>query len=159
VAASAGSKNLQPARVTGTDGKSYPATHTGQPAATSSPATPLTDNDPPTDTPQPKTDALGHALTPEQAEAFGRRGELWEHKLALKTVRLTVVNACKGGDPLYAEINWTRIAADLEAAEAWIDLALPYARCPFCNDGCKNCLDRGWVGKPNYERAPKELKK
>ena len=74
-------------------------------------------------------------------------------------VKSTVTEARKRGDPLYAALNQNGLLADIRNARERLKAIRPYAVCPYCaGDGCKACLNRGWVGEFVYAQAPNDLK-
>ena len=109
--------------------------------------------------PDPVVDQLGQLVTGEIAEAFGRRDEVTRMMQALSQIKATVTEARKRGDPLYAALNQNGLLADIRNARERLKAIRPHAVCPYCaGDGCKACLNRGWVGEFVYKQAPDDLR-
>ena len=111
------------------------------------------------DEPAHVVDQLGHPVAGEIAEAFRRREDITQMMQALSQIKATVTEARKRGDPLYAALNQNGLLADIRNARERLKAIRPYAVCPYCaGDGCKACLNRGWVGEFVYAQAPNDLK-
>ena len=108
--------------------------------------------------PTQAVDQLGNPINGEIAEAFGRRHEITGMMRTLSEIKATATEARKEGDPLYAALNQNALLADLRNARERLKAIRPHAVCPYCaGDGCKACLNRGWVGEFVYAQAPKDL--
>ena len=111
------------------------------------------------DDPAQAVDQLGNPINGEIAEAFGRRRELTGMMQTLSQIKATVTEARRQDDSLYAALNQNGLLADLRNARERLKAIRPYAICPYCTgDGCKACLNRGWVGEFVYAQAPNDLK-
>jgi len=104
-------------------------------------------------------DQLGHEITGEIAAAFARRGEITSLMSAVTNLKSTVLRVAASNDPLFAALNVSKFQADCGNLHRALRAIRPHAVCPYCaGDGCRACLDRGWVGQFVYDAAPKEMK-
>ena len=104
-------------------------------------------------------DKLGQPIEGHIAEAFARSAELTAMMSALSKIKARIKKGRKEEDPLFADINFNSLDALLSNARTGIKKAVPYAKCPYCTDGCRACLGRGWVGEFMYRHAPEDTKK
>lgn len=115
---------------------------------------------PPPDEPEGPVDGRGRAVPPQLAELWNRRGECAELAGLVSRVRCAVRDAQNGGDPLFAELNFSSVSAHLDRAYAELDAAKPWCVCPMCQGiGCRACKDRGLMGQHRFETVvPRDLK-
>lgn len=63
-------------------------------------------------------------------------------------------------EPIGRFLHQQSIDTDLRNVWVALKFARPFAPCPYCSgDGCKVCLESGWLPKTKYENVPSELKK
>lgn len=150
-----------PYKRTGIDGKKYPAQQKPKPK--------VYFNDPPKAKPTPESpapndpvDQVGNPLPRKESIriAFQRRGEITELMTTVSRLKSHVLKVAENGDPLFAELIVSKFQADCGNLHRALRAIRPHAVCPYCNaQGCKACLNRGWVGEFTYEHAPKDMKK
>ena len=158
----------QHSRRTGTDGRTYKATHK---SSIDNDLPPETDDGPPPSTEPEKvplctssrtviSDGLGRKVTHAGlAEAIRRDQELIDLATAISRVKTTVLAAKERDDPLFHDIMASQFEVDCGNLHRTIQSARPYTVCPYCGgDECKACKGRGWVNKMTYEMAPPEMK-
>lgn len=122
-------------------------------------------DEPPPSTGNVPTDRVGNSLTDSDlVEIFNRDHELVELCTAVSRVKMTVLKAAEGNDPLYAAIHTGQFKADAENFRRQIDHIRPHAVCPYCKAiqpkraSCEACHGRGWVNAVIYKHAPSEKK-
>ena len=150
--------------VTSKDGRERPAhPKSGTPIDIS--AIPMGDGEPRA-RPEPAepADQVGTPITGGKresiVEALARRGEITDLMGLVSKIKTTVAAAKERGDPLFAEISMSNMQADCGNVRRALRAARPFAVCVYCSgDGCKACLDRGWMGEFAYKAcAASELK-
>lgn len=177
----------QPEKVTGTDGKTYPARKIRPPwevaavqgaqASTSIPTTPANrppagqtvSRPPPPATPPPtkaaiRTDEVGYPIPDHLLPLFDRAPEVQALLGQLSSVKGALKCADTAGDVLYSECNMQAALAGIQTAYDAIKATTPYAVCPWCHgtlsDECAGCGHRGVLGKFRWDTiVPRELKK
>lgn len=110
---------------------------------------------------QEPVDQVGNPLPRKESirTAFQRRGEITELMTTVSRLKSHVLKVQENDDPLFAELNVSRFQADCGNLHRALRAIRPHAVCPYCQaQGCKACLDRGWVGEFTYEHAPKDMK-
>ncbi len=170
-------------KVTGRDGKTYPATrqpsvngtHTKAPK-TAEPTTPDADpeeppsrepgddtdtEDPelPTEAPEIPTDEEGTPLPAQAVLAFDGLPTLRKHLKALDTFRKEL-EAAKS-EPWARWVHWPGILGSLKSARSSLFQGRPACVCPYCKGlqpDCRACQGHGFVSRVAYENAPPEMK-
>ncbi len=109
-------------------------------------------------------DATGYPLTAKSAKFWGRSDEVASMLRDIHGIEFKLKESKKHKDPLYSEINFNSIEADIERVESQLKLAIPHTVCPSCQgmlvETCKLCSGRGVISKFKWETSvPKELKK
>ena len=64
-------------------------------------------------------------------------------------------------DPLWGELNYSSVLANLDRVFAEITAAEPWCVCPMCQGiGCEACRGRGLMGKFRYDNVvPENIRK
>lgn len=157
---------------TGADGKKYPVpTRRPAPAASTigppppfrsqaeqSPAGP-----PPArpTAPEVPRDSLGRKIPEQIRHLWDRAAEVTAMLSALSRIRVAMKEAQEIGDLLFSEVSYSSVIAHLDQAYAGIQVAKPYAVCPFCQGhGCKACCKSGLLSKFRWDKTvPSDLKR
>jgi hypothetical protein len=176
-----------PEKVTGRDGKQYPAPSSGgkkdKGKAPKSRAELVEDQGPETDSttaeeaesghvpippppapekpkPRPPVDDVGRLIPDQVVPLWGRRQEVQDMLTALSRVRVALQKAQVTRDPLFSEVPFSSALAHLDQVYNAMQVAKPYAVCAFCQGhGCKVCGQRGLLGKFRWDTTvPKEHK-
>lgn len=115
---------------------------------------------PPPDEPDGPADGRGKPIPPQLAELWNRREEVQALATAVSRVRVAVRDAQNGGDPLFAELNFSSVSAHLDRAYAELDAAKPWCVCPMCQGiGCRACKGRGLMGRHRFDAVvPRDLR-
>ena len=114
-------------------------------------------------TPPVETDDTGYPI-PEKAMVFWERaGEVDSILGMVSGIKGRITKAQSDKDPLYAEVNFSGILADLDKLYSGVKLALPYATCIVCQgklpEKCKMCSGRGVISQFRWKTCvPKEFK-
>jgi hypothetical protein len=116
--------------------------------------------------PQPKTarlDGVKKPIPDHLLPLFDRGQEIQDILSDLSRIRGMLKRAEENGDPLFAEVNFNGVLAELQNVYAGIKSSAPYAVCPWCHGvitkGCRGCGGRGAIGEYRYNTTvPKELK-
>jgi hypothetical protein len=106
-----------------------------------------------------KQEKVEKELTPD--EVLSRRKSESEDILNPLLVKLNaLVKSVKSvmGKPVSAFLHEKEIDDVLKATRQTITRAMPYKICPYCGGKrCDGCRQQGWVTRPIWHRAPKEL--
>lgn len=156
---------------TGADGKKYPVpTRRPVPGAGSmGPPPPFRalPEQPPVGQPPPRPpapevprDSLGRKIPEQIRHLWDRAGEVNNMLSALSRIRVAMKEAQEIGDLLFSEVSYSSVIAHLDQAYAGIQVAKPYAVCPFCQGhGCKACCKSGLLSKFRWDKTvPRDLK-
>lgn len=107
-------------------------------------------------------DKEGFPIPADCAPLWKRRDEVQELLTTLSKIKSLIESSDKEKDPLYAECNFSTIAADLTNARRGIERALPYSICHNCwgklPAKCAICNGRGLISKFMFDRVPSEIK-
>lgn len=110
-------------------------------------------------------DDTGYPVPPELVNLWQRGSEVQQLLTSISRIKTAVSNGQKDKCPLYGEVNFSSVLADLANAYNGINRAKPYAVCPKCqgravtSKNCLMCKGRGIVSKLMYDRIPPEQKK
>lgn len=105
-------------------------------------------------------DSLGRHVPQDLAPLWHRRQEVQDILTAISRVRSAIRHAQESRDPLWAEVNFSAVLAQLDRVYTDVDATKPYVVCPMCQGiGCRACRERGLLGKFLYDTViPRELK-
>lgn len=150
--ATGGRLPMPPPMRTGRDGKRYPA------------PPPVKFGPPPTARkvqPAGPVDDVGRLVPRDLVPLWERKDEVNAMLTALSRIRGQIKEAQELDDMLFAEISFSSVLAHLDQAYSGIQVAKPYAVCPFCQGhGCKACCKRGLVSKHRWDSVvPQDLKR
>jgi hypothetical protein len=166
----------RPDRVTGKDGKEYPARRIRPPweveGGDSPPQGDGEEGDSPPARAKPagervpvagRVDAVDKPIPVHLRGLFDRATEVQALLTQLTNVKSALKRAEASEDVLFGDVNFNSVFAALETAYDGIKATTPYAVCPWCqgqlSDQCRGCGHRGVLGKYRYENTvPRELK-
>lgn len=146
----------------GRDGKLYPLPPQRPPAERIAPPPDRRLQAPGTPArPPPPTDELGRRIPEALQPLWARRDEVKALLAALSRVRVSLRNSQEVKDRLMVEVPYTATLAHLDQAYNGVQVATPYAVCPFCQgQGCRACCQRGLLSKHRWDMTvPRDLKK
>jgi len=122
----------------------------------------LADSDKPGDMTEPDAGPVDQAGAPIPAKLrpdFERREEITRLMGIISNLKTAVLAKRSSGDPLYADLNPSQFKAECENVYRTLRSLRPHAVCVYCvGDGCKACLNRGWLGEFSYAAAPEDMK-
>ena len=102
------------------------------------------------------TDQLGNKLPERIGKIFADDGKLRDLQRQVRKLKESIIKMMDEHVGVYLIPARKAIEADCNNLASEIKFALPYAICPSCGgDGCKACMDVGWMPKAHYERLPK----
>jgi hypothetical protein len=164
----------RPDKVTGKDGKEYPARKIKPPWEVEPHGeTPPQGDDEKADSPVnavevapvvgPRVDGTGKPIPDQLLPLFDRSPEVQGLLTQISNVKGVLKRAEASGDKLYQDVNFNSAFAALVTAYDDIKATMPYVVCPWCggvlSDQCRGCGHRGVLGRYRYENTvPKELK-
>ncbi len=170
-------KLCQPDKVTGKDGKEYPARRIPPPPPPNQAVTPeprktlpplaLGRVPPPPPAMRPvkkdRLDEVGQVIPDHLERLFDRAGEVQALLSKISGIRGVLRTAQEEGDVLYGDVNWQSVEAALQTAYSDLKATIPHAVCPWCHgtltDHCKGCGKRGVVGQFRWDTTvPREMK-
>jgi ParB-like chromosome segregation protein Spo0J len=112
---------------------------------------------------EPELDATGFPIPEEVIELWKSR---WESIDALKQVgqlRSFLKSLAESNKPLFQEVKFNPMLADIDRIYDGMKVAIPYAVCPKCQgrlaDKCKQCNGRGLLSEFRYRMVPEEFRK
>jgi len=107
-------------------------------------------------------DETGYPIPPDLLPIFSRKKEAVALLKALSDVRCLIKTVWEADDPLYREVKFNPIKADLDRAYDGLTVAIPYCVCLSCNgkfsNKCKACNGTGIVSRLMYRRFSEELR-
>lgn len=117
----------------------------------------------PTVPPTSEVDETGYPVPDKALLVWSRRSQASPLVSAVEALRDDINQAAVAKDPLFAEVNFKMLTADLANVRGQLLLAVPYAVCPACAgllpETCNMCLKKGVVSKWRYETSPIEIRK
>lgn len=110
--------------------------------------------------PEVPRDAMGRKIPEQIRHLWDRAAEVTAMLSALSRIRVAMKEAQEIGDLLFSEVSYSSVIAHLDQAYAGIQVAKPYAVCPFCQGhGCKACCKSGLLSKFRWDKTvPRDLK-
>jgi hypothetical protein len=167
------SNNLaRPDKVTGKDGKEYPARkirppwevqpqgdtpRIPPPPPSGNPPPPSGNRPPPPPVPAKtheaaaRLDEVGKPIPDHLLPLFDRASEVQALLGQLSSIKGVLKRAEASGDVLYGEVNFNSALAAIETLHMEIKSTKPYAVCPWCHgnlsDQCRGCGHRGVLGQ------------
>jgi hypothetical protein len=112
---------------------------------------------------EPELDATGFPIPEEVIELWKSR---WESIDALKQVgqlRSFLKSLAESNKPLFQEVKFNPMLADIDRIYDGMKVAIPHAVCPKCQgrlaDKCKQCNGRGLLSEFRYRMVPEEFRK
>ena len=105
-------------------------------------------------------DCRGRHVPVDLLSIWNRRQECQELATAISRVRVALSKANEGRDPLWWELNYQAVKAQLDQAYFSVSAAQPWCVCPMCQGiGCRACNNRGLMSEYRYEQVvPREFK-
>jgi hypothetical protein len=105
-------------------------------------------------------DDVGREIPEQLLPLWERAGEVSAMLTAISRVRVALKEAQQISDMLFSEVSYSSVIAHLDQAYAGIQVAKPYAVCPFCQGrGCRACCKRGLLSKFRWDKTvPRDLK-
>jgi hypothetical protein len=106
-------------------------------------------------------DCRGRHIPVDLLSVWNRRAECQELATAISRVRVALAKSNEGHDPLWWELNYQAVKAQLDQAFFSVSAAQPWCVCPMCQGiGCRACNNRGLMSEYRFEHAvPEEFKK
>jgi len=106
-------------------------------------------------------DCRGRHIPVDLLSVWNRRAECQELATAISRVRVALAKANDGRDPLWWELNYQAVKAQLDQAFFSVSAAQPWCVCPMCQGiGCRACSDRGLMSEYRFKQVvPAEFKK
>lgn len=147
----------KPAKVTGKDGKQYPAKKT-KPA----PAVAAVEEETEPEADPPAVDELGDELPDHLCSIFAVSKEFAARAKELSAVAKWIEETCKTKAGRKLLKSRPQALTDIGNLKNAIKFSAPYAICPYCKANkkhCDACEGSGWVSKDVYNQAPTEKKK
>ena len=134
------------------------ATEDGGPAAPALPPQPTRQKVAEPDGP---VDCRGRHVPMDLLSVWNRRQECQELATAISRVRVALSKVNEGRDPLWWELNYQAVKAQLDQAYFSVSAAQPWCVCPMCQGiGCRACNNRGLMSEYRFEQVvPAEFKK
>jgi hypothetical protein len=92
---------------------------------------------------------------------WNRRQEVQDLATAISRVRVALEKAHKGKDPLWWELSYQAVKAQLDQAFYSVSSAQPWCVCPMCQGiGCRACSSRGLMSEYRFKQVvPKNMRK
>lgn len=165
----------RPDKVTGKDGKEYPARKIRPPweAEGGDSPPPGDDGEPETPDREPvattrtpvdgRVDAVGKPIPVHLRGLFERATEVQALLTQLTNIKSVLKRAESSDDLLFGDVNYNSVFAAVQTTYDGIKATLPYAVCPWCHgvlsDQCRGCGHRGVLGKYRYDTTVPELLK
>jgi hypothetical protein len=105
-------------------------------------------------------DDIGREIPEQLLPLWERANEVNSMLTAISRVRVALKEAQQISDMLFSEVSYSSVIAHLDQAYAGIQVAKPYAVCPFCQGrGCRACCKRGLLSKFRWDKTvPRDLK-
>ncbi len=106
-------------------------------------------------------DELGRRIPEKLLPVWQRAGEVVSMLSALSRIRTALKESQAMHDPLFAEVSFSSVLAHVDQAYSGIQVAKPYAVCPFCQGhGCRACFNSGILSKFRWDKTvPSDLKR
>lgn len=132
-------------RVTGKDGKSYPASKSPPPPK---PAKSSSKSPPP---PKARLDKVGKVIPPAVLPLWDRAEEFWAVIHPLSVIRGILQKAQDESELAFVEVSFSSVKGNLDQAFVELKTVKPHAVCPTCQGlnvkKCAMCKGRGFVSK------------
>jgi hypothetical protein len=111
----------------------------------------------------PLLDKVGQPIPPRLVPLWSRAGEVQDLLTALSRIKSAISSARETKDPLFSEVNFPTVEAELKTAYDHIKVAIPYALCPTCRGNltatCAACAHKGFLSQFRWDRCvPQETK-
>ena len=115
------------------------------------------------------TDAVGKPLPEKKSirTAFARLNEINGLQREVSKLKGKIIKAAsQPSDPIFAKLDVSAIAADMQHVFQLLKAIKPYAVCPYClasvdrgsAGSCSACGGQGWLSVYAYRLVPRELK-
>jgi hypothetical protein len=99
-------------------------------------------------------DCRGRHIPEDLLPIWNRRQEVQDLATAISRARVVLEKANDGKDPLWWELNYQAVKADLDKAFFSISSAQPWCVCPMCQGvGCRACSGRGLMSEYRFEQV------
>lgn len=137
----------------GTDGKSYPVKREIPPPPPDPNEPPVEKNTPPPPPPSkpPRIlDEIGNDVPERCQDLWARRQEAQDILTSLSRLKGVIEKARETRDPLFAEINFNCVEAEINTLYNSMAVLKPYAVCAYCGGmtaECRACKGRGLVSR------------
>jgi ParB-like chromosome segregation protein Spo0J len=111
-----------------------------------------------------EVDEVGKVIPEHLQMLFDRIPEVQTLLSQISSIKSVLKKAEESGDPLFAEVHFATVYANLQTAYDGIKSTKPHAVCPWCkgvmSKECRGCAGRGVLGEYRYNTTvPRELKK
>ena len=105
-------------------------------------------------------DGRGRHVPVDLLSIWNRRSECQELATAISRVRVALSKINEGRDPLWWELNYQAVKAQLDQAYFSVSAAQPWCVCPMCQGiGCRACNNRGLMSQYRFKQVvPAEFK-
>jgi hypothetical protein len=99
-------------------------------------------------------DCRGRHIPEDLLPIWNRRQEVQDLATAISRARVVLEKANDGKDPLWWELNYQAVKADLDKAFFSISSAQPWCVCPMCQGiGCRACNGRGLMSEYRFKQV------